>query len=145
MGVGGGGHWLVRMEWRPARWSVCLPLLIFPGTIKSRNCLLALAYPGGPGKRAVKRLWLKSISKKCKHAILEKIVSKKIFLDEKAKFNFQNIKILKTELLYYYKQKFLHFKNQNFYILKNELCFFINRRVFFKNYFWELHFTFFWK
>jgi len=26
---GGGGHWLVRMEWRPARWSVCLPLLIF--------------------------------------------------------------------------------------------------------------------
>jgi len=21
------GCWLVRMEWRPARWSVCLPLL----------------------------------------------------------------------------------------------------------------------
>ena len=32
MGDGGGGHWLVRMEWRPARWSVCLPLLIFPCT-----------------------------------------------------------------------------------------------------------------
>jgi len=23
-GVGGGGHWLVRMEWPPAGWSVCL-------------------------------------------------------------------------------------------------------------------------
>jgi len=30
---GGGGYWLVRMEWHPARWSVCLPLLIFPCTI----------------------------------------------------------------------------------------------------------------
>jgi len=56
MGDGGGGHWLVRMEWLPAGWSVCLPLLIFPCTIKSRNSLLAPADPGGPGKRAVK--WL---------------------------------------------------------------------------------------
>ena len=54
---GGGGHWLVRMEWRPAEWSACLPLLIFPCTIKSRSSLLALAHPGGPGKRAVKQLW----------------------------------------------------------------------------------------
>ena len=54
---GGGGHWLVRMEWRPARWAVCLPLLIFPYTMKSRSSLLAPAHPGGPGKRAVKRLW----------------------------------------------------------------------------------------
>jgi len=29
MGDGGGGHWLVRIKWRPAGWSVCLPLLIF--------------------------------------------------------------------------------------------------------------------
>ena len=36
----------------------CLPLLIFPCTIKSRSSLLAPAHPGGPGKRAVKRLWL---------------------------------------------------------------------------------------
>jgi len=50
-------HWLVRMEWRPAWWSVCLPLLIFPCKIKSRSSLLALAHPGGPGKRAVKWLW----------------------------------------------------------------------------------------
>ena len=55
-GDGGGGHWLVRMEWRPAGWSVCLPLLIFPCTIKSRSSLLAPAHPGGPRKRAVK--WL---------------------------------------------------------------------------------------
>jgi len=54
---GGGGHWLIRMEWRPAGWSVCLPLLIFPCTIKSRSSLLAPAQPGGHGKRAVKRLW----------------------------------------------------------------------------------------
>jgi len=52
-----GRHWLVWMEWRPAGWSVCLPMLIFSCTIKSRSSLLALAYPGGPGKRAVKRLW----------------------------------------------------------------------------------------
>ena len=31
-----------------------LPLLIFPCTISS---LLALAHPGGPGKRAIKWLW----------------------------------------------------------------------------------------
>jgi len=49
---------LVRMEWRPAGWSVCLPLLIFLCTIKSRCSVLAPAHPGGPGKRAVKRLWL---------------------------------------------------------------------------------------
>ena len=54
---GGGGHWLVRMEWRPSGWPVCLPLSIFPCTIKSRSSLLALAHPGGPGKRAIKWLW----------------------------------------------------------------------------------------
>jgi len=50
---GGAGRWLVRMEWRPAAWSVCLPVLIFPCTVKSRSSLLAPAHPGGPGKRAV--------------------------------------------------------------------------------------------
>jgi len=54
---GEGGHCLVWMEWRPAGWLVCLPLLIFPCTIKSRSSLLAMAHPGGPGKMAVKRLW----------------------------------------------------------------------------------------
>jgi len=53
---GGGELWLVLMEWRPAGWSVCLPLLIFLCTIKSRSSLLAPAHPGGPGKRVVK--WL---------------------------------------------------------------------------------------
>ena len=56
-GNDGGGHWLVRMEWRPAGWSVCLPLLISPYAIKSRSSLLAPADPGGPGKRAAKQLW----------------------------------------------------------------------------------------
>jgi len=41
----------------------CLPLLIFPCTIKSRSSLLALAHPGGPGKRAVK--WLCVCSSCC--------------------------------------------------------------------------------
>ena len=60
LGDDGGGHWLVQMESCPAGWSVCLPLLIFPCTMKSRSSLLAPAHPGGPGKRAVKRLcvWL---------------------------------------------------------------------------------------
>jgi len=57
LGDDGGGYWLVRMEWCPAGWSVCLPLLIFPCTMKSRSSLLAPAHPGGPGKRAIKRLW----------------------------------------------------------------------------------------
>ena len=53
-----GGWWRsVPMEWRPAELSVCLPLLIFPCIIKSRSSLLAPAHLGGPGKRAVKRLW----------------------------------------------------------------------------------------
>jgi len=34
----------------PAGWSVCLPLLIFPCTIKSTSSPLAPAHPGGPGK-----------------------------------------------------------------------------------------------
>jgi len=50
---GGGGHWLVQMMWHAAGWLV----LIFPCTMKSRSSLLALADLGGPGKRAVKRLW----------------------------------------------------------------------------------------
>ena len=25
---GGGGHWFVWMEWHPAGWSVCLPVLV---------------------------------------------------------------------------------------------------------------------
>jgi len=56
-GGGRSGHWLVRMEWRQAGWLVCLPLLIFSCIIKSRSSLLAPAHPGGPGKRAIKRLW----------------------------------------------------------------------------------------
>jgi len=45
------------MEWRPAGWSVCLPLLISLCTMKSRSSLLAPAHPDGPGKRAAKGLW----------------------------------------------------------------------------------------
>jgi len=48
--VGRGEHWLVRMEWRPAGWSMCLPLLISPCIIKSRSSFLAPAHPDGPRK-----------------------------------------------------------------------------------------------
>jgi len=65
MGDGGGGHWLVRMEWRPARWSVCLPLLIFLCTIKSRSYLLAPAHQGGPGKKGRKMVVVVDISLNC--------------------------------------------------------------------------------
>ena len=75
---GGGGQWLVRMEWRLAGLSVCLPLLIFPCTIKSRSSFLALAHPGGPWKRAVKRLcggnglnWLLIIDYWLQNAIID--------------------------------------------------------------------------
>jgi len=42
------------MEWRPARWSMCLPLLIFPCTIKSRTSLLPPAHPGWSRKKGRK-------------------------------------------------------------------------------------------
>jgi len=53
-GDGGGGHWLVRMEWLRAGWSVCLPLLIFSCTIKFSFGTIS---PGWSRKRAIKRLW----------------------------------------------------------------------------------------
>jgi len=49
-GDGGGGYWLVWMEWRPAGWSVCLPLLISLCTIKSRSSLLTPAEQVVPEK-----------------------------------------------------------------------------------------------
>jgi len=51
---GGGGHWLVWMEWRPAGWSVCLPLLIFPYTIKSRSFSSGTGSPGYSQKKGCK-------------------------------------------------------------------------------------------
>ena len=41
---------------------MCLPLLISLCTIKSRSSLLApVRHPGGPGKRAAKRLWCRVV------------------------------------------------------------------------------------
>jgi len=45
-GDDGGWHWLVRMEWRSAGWSVCLPLLIFPCTIKVQKFSSGTGSPG---------------------------------------------------------------------------------------------------
>jgi len=41
----------------PSRMVSVSASVIFPCTIKSRSSLLAPAHLGGPGKRAVKRLW----------------------------------------------------------------------------------------
>jgi len=65
MGDGGGGQWLVRMEWRPAELSMCLPLLIFPCAIKSRRSLGA-GSPGWSRKKGRKTVvvcgwWWKSL------------------------------------------------------------------------------------
>jgi len=79
MGADGGGHCLVRMEWHRARWSVCLPLLIFPCTIMSRSSLLASAHLGGPGKRAVKRLWWCGVVFSNKYLIIIIIIIIKIY------------------------------------------------------------------
>ena len=54
----GTAYCSVRMEWRPAGWllGVCASVNL-PLHHNSRSSLLAPAHPGGPGKRAVKRLW----------------------------------------------------------------------------------------
>jgi len=39
MGDGGGGHWLFQMEWCPARWLVCLPLLMVPEKGPQNGCV----------------------------------------------------------------------------------------------------------
>ena len=58
MGYGGGGHWLVRMGVAPSQMVGVSASVNLPLHHKSRCSLLAPAHPGGPGKRAVKRLWL---------------------------------------------------------------------------------------
>ena len=107
-GDGGGGHWLVRMEWRPAGCSVCLPLLISPCTIKSRSSLLAPAHPGGPGKRAVKRLcavelWLinnMASSDSNDDIFASSLVLVSSTLNQKCKFDISsNSKLLKEDLI----------------------------------------------
>ena len=51
------GRLLVRMEWYPAGWSVCLPLLMsLRHKSPEEDFLLTQAHPVGSGKRAVKRL-----------------------------------------------------------------------------------------
>ena len=59
---------VIYTECRPSGWSMCLPLLIFPCTIKSRSSLLAPAHPGSPGKMAVKRLWCVVVLNSCESA-----------------------------------------------------------------------------
>ena len=71
MGDDGGQNWLVWMEWRPAGWLVCLPLLIFPCTIKSRSSILAPAHLGGFGKKGRKTVVVVIIDKNKLHQVVE--------------------------------------------------------------------------
>jgi len=54
MGGGGGGHWLVRMEWRPVSVSASVNL---PLHHKVQKFSSGAGSPGWSRKRAVKRLW----------------------------------------------------------------------------------------
>ena len=53
---GEGGHWLVRMEWRPAGWLVSTSVNL-PLHHKIQKFSSGTSSPGDPGKRAVKWLW----------------------------------------------------------------------------------------
>ena len=55
-GDGGGGQWLVRMEGCPGVWSVCLPLLDFPSTIKVQKFYSCIGSPGWSRKKGRKRV-----------------------------------------------------------------------------------------
>ena len=57
---------------------MCLPLLIFPFTVKSRSSLLAPALPGGPGKRAIKWLWWQWLLILCSLAFTSNIDSRQV-------------------------------------------------------------------
>ena len=50
----GGGHWLVRMEWRPAGWSVCLPLVNLPLHHKVQKFSSGTGSPGWSKKKGHK-------------------------------------------------------------------------------------------
>jgi len=55
--MGGWWRWalvIVQMEWRPAGWSVCLPLLISRCTIKSRSSSSGTSSPGWSRKKGRK-------------------------------------------------------------------------------------------
>jgi len=54
MGDDGGRHCLVQMEWRPAGWSVCLPLLIFPLHHKVQKFSSGTSSPGWSRKKGRK-------------------------------------------------------------------------------------------
>jgi len=54
-GHGRGWHWLVRIEWRPAGWSVCLPLLIkIPLHHKVQKFSSGIGSPGWSRKKGRK-------------------------------------------------------------------------------------------
>jgi len=57
MGDGGGGHWLVLMEWQCGTMVSVSASVNLPLHHKVKSSLLAPAHLDGPGKRAVKRLW----------------------------------------------------------------------------------------
>jgi len=52
-GDGGGGHWLVRMEWRPAGWSVSASVNL-PLRHKVQKFSSSTGSPGWSGKKGRK-------------------------------------------------------------------------------------------
>jgi len=55
MGDGGGEHWLVWMEWRPAGWSMCLPVFVnLPLHHKDQKFSSGTSSPGWSRKKGRK-------------------------------------------------------------------------------------------
>jgi len=75
-GDGGGGHWLVRMEWRPAGWSVCLRLLIFPYAIKFRSFSYGTGSPGWvPEKGRQMAVWKRKVVEQYRDLYISPLMS----------------------------------------------------------------------
>jgi len=56
-GDDGGGHRLVRMEWRPAGWSMCLLLLVFHKVQKFSSGTSSPGWSRKEGRKTVVCVW----------------------------------------------------------------------------------------
>jgi len=78
---------------------VCLPLLIFPCTIKSRSSLLAPAHPGGRGKMAIKRVRCGGGGKVVTSCFISKRYSKAQFFSTSKQYDEANVSNLVLRFL----------------------------------------------
>jgi len=88
---GGGGHWLVRMEWRPSGWSVCLPLVNLPLHHKVQKFSSGISSPGWSRKKGHETVvdlwwwwwvWYKDVKKNCSLIFYKKFLNFSHFPDD---------------------------------------------------------------